>query len=115
MKTLVISAGELPLPAELEAVIERGSTAIERRHSADIPPTGAMPDADRVVFWSTGRDETLRRLASRLVKAEHRARREVIVFVTTRPEVAVAGLSANELFVWPQDQDRLTMAFMTGA
>jgi hypothetical protein len=115
MKTLVITADDTALPAELEEVIRRGSTAIERWRPDDIAPGSAMPDADRVVFWSAKPDASLRQLAARYVKAESRARKEVIVFVTTTPAETVAGLSATELFLWPQDKDRLTMAFMTGA
>jgi hypothetical protein len=115
MKTLVITAGNTPLPPELEDVIRRGSTAIERRRVADVTPAGVTPDADRIVFWSPGPDAAVRQLAGRYASAEAKARKEVIVFVTTTPGDAVPGVSATEFFVWPQDKDRLTMAFMTGA
>jgi hypothetical protein len=39
----------------------------------------------------------------------------VIVYVTPDEGPAVAGLAASEVFVWPRDEDRLKMAFMTGA
>jgi hypothetical protein len=115
MKTLVITAGDTSLPPELDDVITRGSTAIERRRAADLAPAGATPDADRIVFWSPAPDAAVRQLAGRYAKAEAKARREVIVFVTSTPGDAVSGVSATEFFVWPQDKDRLTMAFMTGA
>ena len=115
MKTLVITAGNISLPAELEQVIARGSTSIEHRQAADIAPAGTMPEADRVVFWSAKPDGAIRQLASRYVKAESRLRKEVIVFVTGTPGDTVAGLPATELFLWPQDKERLTMAFLTGA
>ena len=30
-------------------------------------------------------------------------------------DLIARGLAANETFVWPRDEDRLKMAFMTGA
>jgi hypothetical protein len=115
MKTLVITAGDTPLPPELEDVIKRGSTAVERRRAADLPAAGRAPEADRVVFWSSGSDAGIRRLAARYAKAERLSRKEAIVYVTGMTVPTIAGLSATETFVWPQDKDRLTMAFMTGA
>jgi hypothetical protein len=115
MKTLVISAGDGPLPETLRDMITRGSTSVEQRRAADLLPGAPMPAADRIVFWSTGADPGLRQLAIRYARAEQAEGREAIVFVTTTPGEAVAGLSKTEVFVWPQDQDRLTMAFLTGA
>ncbi|SRR6266542_5046257 len=115
MKTLVITAGDTPLPPELEDVIKRGSTAVEHRRAGELPPATALPEVDRVVFWSSGPDAAVRQLAGRYAKAEAKSRKEAIVFVTTAPDERIAGVSETELFVWPQDQDRLTMAFMTGA
>jgi hypothetical protein len=115
MKTLIITAGDLPIPAELDDVIARGSTSVERRRVSDIVPSAPMPDADRVVFWSSGADLVVRQLAVRYAKAENKARKEVIVFVTDATVPTIPRLSATEVFVWPQDRDRLTMAFMTGA
>lgn len=38
------------------------------------------------------------------------------VFVTPEADAApIEGLNPAELFVWPRDEDRLMMAFMTGA
>jgi DICT domain-containing protein len=115
MKTLVITAGDTPLPSDLDEVITRGSTAVEHRRTSDLSRAAGTPDADRVVFWSSAPDAAIRQLAGRYARAEARARKEAIVFVTTTPGETVAGVSPTELFVWPQDKDRLTMAFMTGA
>lgn len=115
MKTLVITGGDVPVPAALADLIRRGSTATEERRTSDIAPAASMPQADRVVFWSAGSDAAVRRLAARYAKAEAKARKEAIVFVTDTTVPTIPGLSATEVFVWPQDQDRLTMAFMTGA
>ena len=40
----------------------------------------------------------------------------MIVFVTPDSAAAtIAGLGANEMYVWPRDEDRLEVAFLTGA
>lgn len=113
MKTLLIS--DAPVPDRLREFITRGSTQVDERRVADEASSAAMPDADRIVFWSTGGDAGLRQLASRYAKAEKAERREAIVFVTTTADDPVAGLSSTECFLWPQDEDRLRMAFLTGA
>ena len=115
MKTLVISADAEPLPPELEEVIRRGSTAVERMRGNELPAAAALPRVDRVVFWASGTASPLRPVLDRFVRNERKTGREVILFVSTVPEDAGAGLSPTEQFVWPQDKDRLTMAFMTGA
>jgi hypothetical protein len=112
MKTLLIS-GSQPLPAPLRELIAKGSTSLLER-PANETSTSAGLDADRVVFWATSGDRDIQELATRLARAEARERREVIVFVT--PDGSSAdGLAANEMFSWPGDEDRLKMAFMTGA
>jgi hypothetical protein len=115
MKTLVITADGEPLPPELEEVIRRGSTAVERIRGSELPAAAALPRVDRVVFWASGSASPLRPVVDRFVRDERKTRREVILFVSTEPDDAGAGLSATERFVWPHDRDRLTMAFMTGA
>jgi hypothetical protein len=112
MKTLLITDGAVP--DRLREVITRGSTSLEQRRTND-DTSGGLPDADRIVFWSTGADAALRQLAERYARAEHAARREAIVFVTTASGESVPGLSEIECFQWPQDEDRLRMAFLTGA
>ena len=112
MKTILIS-GAQPLPAALRDVIAKGSTSLEERKPNDTSPAAGL-DADRVVFWAASGDRGVLELATKLARAEARERREVIVFVT--PDGSAAdGLSDNETFVWPRDEDRLKMAFMTGA
>ena len=113
MKTLLIA--DAPVPDRLRQFITRGSTSVDQRRVADEASSDGMPDADRIVFWSTGADAGLRQLASRYAKAERAQRREAIVFVTTTPDDPVVGLSSTECFLWPRDEDRLRMAFLTGA
>ena len=116
MKTLVITAADTRLPTELEEVIARGSTAVERRRAGELSAAEALPEVDRIVFWSAAApDAAVRHLARRYGKAEARTRKEAIVFVTTTAGERIAGVSETELFVWPDDKDRLTMVFMTGA
>src|SRR5512132_3884166 len=105
MKTLVITASETPLPGDLDEMIRRGSTAVEHRRASDVAPAAPLPDVDRVVFWSAGSDPHLRSILDRFVSAERKARAEVIVFVSTVPGDAGAGLAPAERFVWPQDKD----------
>lgn len=112
MKTLLIN-GRTRMPPAVREVIARGSTSLEERGADEAG--GARIDVDRVVFWATRHDADLRDLASKYARAEARERREVIVYVTPDEDPAVAGLGANEVFVWPRDEDRLKMAFMTGA
>jgi hypothetical protein len=110
----VVLLADEPVPERLREMIARGSTSLEERGlSHDMPAD--LPDADRIVFWSSGADDRLRRLAARYAKEELTERREAIVFVTTEPGAPVAGLSNTEWYVWPQDEDRLEMAFLTGA
>jgi len=112
MKTLLIS-GSQPVPAPLRELIAKGSTSLQERPAGETT-TSAGLDADRVVFWATSGDRDVQELAAKLARAEARERREVIVFVT--PDGSAApGLPANESFAWPRDEDRLKMAFMTGA
>jgi hypothetical protein len=121
MKTLLIH-GRSPLPGALREVVQRGSTSVEDWPAAELDDLERGPirlDADRIVFWAAAGDddddEKVRRLASRYARAEAAERKEKLVFVSTDPaSVALPDLSPHELFVWPRDEDRLKMAFMTG-
>lgn len=114
MKTLLISGGDAPVPDALRAVIARGSTSVDERRAPDVDPSASLDAADRIVFWSAG-DTAVRALAAQCASVERREGREALVFVTTDSGDSVAGLSDTELYVWPRDEDRLIMAFMTGA
>jgi len=115
MKTLLISGGTAPLPGALRTVIARGSTSVTERRAAGIDAAAALAEVDRIVFWASSGDPAVHELAARFVRAEKASRREAIVFVTDAGDRTVPGLSNSEFFVWPQDEDRLTMAFLTGA
>jgi hypothetical protein len=114
MKTLLISGGKTPLPDAVRDVITRGSTSLDERKPGDVDAAASLADADRIVFWSAG-DTATRALAIRCAGVERREGREAIVFITTDAGETVTGLSEFEHFIWPRDEDRLVMAFMTGA
>jgi hypothetical protein len=114
MKTVVIS-GSQPIPPRLRELIERGSTSVHehRAHELEDAP---IADADRIVFWSTESDASMRAFAEKCAKAEAADRRERLVYVTIEhSQTTQPALSPTELFVWPRDEDRLKMAFLTGA
>ena len=104
------------MPRELRALVERGSTSFEERGASDAGEL--LPrDVDRVVFWSARPDGRVTALAEAYAAVEAAERREAIVFVTGEEAAApsIARLSPNEWYVWPRDEDRLKMAFLTGA
>jgi hypothetical protein len=115
MRTLLISGGEAAPPAPLVELLTRGSTSLEQRRAADVASAASLVDADRIVFWSGGDDGTIAEIAARYRRAERAERRETIVFVTASRSTPPVALPNTETYVWPQDQDRLMMAFMTGA
>jgi hypothetical protein len=114
MRTLLI-AGADQVPPRLRELVDRGSTSVREQRSAN-PSAELSGDFDRVVIWASRADAALQALAQRYAQREAAERREMIVFVTPdAAEAAVAGLAANEHYVWPRDEDRLEAAFLTGA
>jgi hypothetical protein len=114
MRTLLIAGGE-PVPPRLRELVDRGSTSVREQRSVD-PAADLSSDFDRVVIWASRGDTALQSLAQKYAQQEAAERREMIVFVTPdAAEAAVAGLAANEVYVWPRDEDRLEVAFLTGA
>ncbi len=114
MKTLLICALRTPLPEALREIITRGSTSVDEREPTEVDASASLAEADRIVFWSSG-DAVLSALAGRCAGLERPEGREAVVFITTDPAEKVTGLADAELFIWPRDEDRLVMAFMTGA
>jgi hypothetical protein len=114
MRVLLIS-GRAFVPRPLRDILERGSTSLFERHADELRGAPPRLDVDRVVFWAGGDDEAVRTVADAYVGAGERERRDKLVFVTDPGGRAIAGLSPDEQFVWPRDEDRLRMAFMTGA
>jgi hypothetical protein len=115
MRTLLISGGETAAPSPLVDLLTRGSTSFEQRRAADLARAGSLVDADRVVFWSASDDPTIAEIAERYRTEERAERREGIVFITASQSSPPPTLPSSERYVWPQDRDRLVMAFLTGA
>ena len=110
---IVIVRGRAALPEPLREMIERGSTSFQECH---VPgPTPLPQDVDRIVFFSSGDDPDVVAAARQAARAERKVRAEKLVYVTTAPGAKVEGLAANEMYAWPADEDRLKMAFLTGA
>ena len=117
MRILLIR-GDVPVPAALRDLIARGSTSLVERRAAEIgaDAVNLTDQFDRVVFWSAGEGATVRKIADQFAKAEAKERREMVVFVAADEDgTGPARLSPHERFVWPRDEDRLKMAFLTGA
>jgi len=110
---LLILGGDTPLPDPVRDIFARGSTSLEERAASDVDAYASVANADRVVFWSAG-DEATRALAMRCASAAPEGR-EAVVFVTPDGARHLPGLGDEQVFEWPRDEDRLVMAFMTGA
>jgi hypothetical protein len=114
MRTVLIS-GDAPVPAALRQLIERGSTVVEERAARELSGEWRS-EVDRLVFWAAAPDPAMTRLANVTARREASAHREVIVFVAGEPAAADGvHVSPAELYVWPRDEDRLKLAFLTGA
>jgi hypothetical protein len=113
MKTVIVR-GKSPVPEALREVIERGSTSVQECH---VPgPTPLPRDVDRVVFFTSGDDPDIEAAARQAVRAERKDGDEKLVYVLAKEKrPAIDGLTPTEVYVWPRDEDRLKMAFMTGA
>ena len=112
MRTVIVR-GRVALPEPLREMIENGSTLL---HECHVPgPTPLPRDVDRIVFFMAGDDADVMAAARQAARAERQDRAEKLVFVTTGQVGAIEGLAPNEVYAWPGDEDRLKMAFMTGA
>ena len=112
MRTVIVR-GRAALPEPLREMIENGSTSFQECH---VPgPTPLPRDVDRIVFFAAGDDPDVIAAARQAARAERKDRAEKLVFVTAGPAAPVEGLTPNEVYAWPADEDRLKMAFMTGA
>ena len=113
MKTLLI-VGRVPVPAALREVVERGSTSVVEARAAEVP-SAAASGADRVVLWAAAGDTDVAELARSYVRGATPEQRTSLLVISPEADGAVPGIAATEAFVWPRDEDRLRMAFMTGA
>ncbi len=114
MKTVLIT-GDADVPAPLRQIVEQGSTLLVERRAEDVA-RGPSLDADRIVFWAPAQDPVMQTLVQQYANAEAAGRREVVLLVTPQGgSSAVPALAPNDVYVWPRDEDRLKMAFLTGA
>jgi hypothetical protein len=112
MRTVIVR-GRDAVPEPLRQMVENGSTSL---HECRVPgPTPLPRDVDRIVFFAAGDDDAVVAAARQAARVERREGAEKLVFVTTGDSRGTEGLTANEVYVWPRDEDRLKMAFMTGA
>jgi hypothetical protein len=114
MKTLLI-VGKTALPASLREVVERGSTSIVEASASELGGTQPPADADRIVLWAPPDDSAVADLARAYARGASPERKDTLIVVTPESAPPVAGLPPGEVFAWPRDEDRLRMAFMTGA
>ncbi|CAN5740382.1 hypothetical protein BH24ACI5_BH24ACI5_15860 [soil metagenome] len=112
MRTVIVR-GHSPLPEALRDVIERGSTSVQE---CRVPgPTPLPRDVDRVVYFLAGPDPDVVASARQAISSERKAATDKLVYVMADDAPGVEGLSPNDCFRWPADEDRLKMAFMTSA
>jgi len=103
MRTLMIERGGTA-PDELRDIVERGSTELVQ------PIATSAADVDRVVIWEAkGSERTL------TPQGALRWPDSAEVFVITPDTRELAADSRSTVLAWPEDADRLRMAFMTGA
>jgi hypothetical protein len=114
MKTLLI-VGHAELPAALRDVVERGSTSVVETRAAELRGGRLPGDADRVVLWAAAGDLDVANLAVAYSRGASPERKDALIVISPDSAAAVPGIPPAEIFVWPRDEDRLKMAFMTGA
>jgi sarcosine oxidase gamma subunit len=113
MKTLLISDGRVP--DVLRDIVERGSTSLDTAHPRELDAASISSRApDRLVFWHAAGDDSVRRLADAVAKRDPSEATSAIVFVSEGADATAQWLAPDQVFVWPRDEDRLRMAFMTG-
>ena len=113
MKTLVV-VGSRPMPADVREVVERGSTSVIEKRSAELRGEAVPPDVDRVVLWADPSDHSVIDLARTYSRGASPERKDTLVVIAP-DAAAVPGVPPGEIFVWPRDEDRLKVAFLTGA
>ena len=117
MHTLLVK-GRDDVPPELREIVRRGSETVDEIRAADLSTHVSRESfgVDRIVFWAGASGHDIRSLALAYATAAGVERPQRVVFVTAAPsETPLDGMSREEIFVWPRDEDKLKMAFMTGA
>ena len=113
VKTLLVSSASVP--AELRDILERGSTSLDSLNAGDATaPSIARLAPDRVVFWHVPGEDDLEKLANAIARRDPGEATTAIVFVSSGAAGTGQWLAPDQMFIWPKDEDRLRMAFMTG-
>ena len=113
MKTILVSSASVP--AELRDILERGSTSLDSLRAGDATAPAILRLApDRIVFWHLPGDDGLEKLANAIARSDPGEATTSIVFVSAGQAGTGQWLAPDQVFVWPKDEDRLRMAFMTG-
>jgi hypothetical protein len=116
MRTLLVT-GRDPAPDGLRELVRRGSTSVDEVSAAELSTFVSREGfgVDRLVFWVGRADHDVRSLALNYATAERHERQQRIVFVTPDPgEPTVDGMTREEIFVWPRDEEKLKIIFLTG-
>jgi hypothetical protein len=113
MRTLLV-IGRVPLPPPLRDVVARGSTSIVERPVSELDAARPPADADRIVLWAAPGDGAIADLARAYSRGASAERKDALIVVAPEAAAAPSGLQGLEVFVWPRDEDRLKLAFMTG-
>jgi hypothetical protein len=115
MTTVLISGGG-DVPELLGEIVGRASSALVAQHADELGADG-IPHADRIVFWSATGDARLRAVAEHYTRIAPAAQQDRVLFIMA-DDAAVEGCPEwppDQLFSWPRDEDRLKLAFLTGA
>ena len=116
MRTLLVTGRDRVPPALREMVIA-GSTSLDEVSAADLTTFISRQGlgVDRVVFWAGRSDPDVRSVALSYAATAGADRAKTVVFITGVDEVPLDGLTRDEMHVWPRDEEKLRMIFMTGA
>jgi hypothetical protein len=113
MRTLLITGGAAA-PGALRDIVRRGSTEFRECAPAALRAAPASESSDRIVVWQSGAAEEVLDFAREFaLQGEDNAPR--VLIVANDPALLPSSFPSEQLFIWPRDEDRLRMAFMTGA
>jgi hypothetical protein len=109
VKTLLVTGRE-PAPDALRELIRGRSTSLDEVSAADLSTYVSREGfgVDRIAFWAAPGDHDVRTIALNYATAAGAGRRRTIVFITPLPgEPALDGMTADEILVWPRDEERI--------
>lgn len=115
MRSLLVS-GRDPVPPALREMVIAGSTSTDEVSARDLRTFISREGfgVDRIVFWAGRTDPDVRAVALNYAAAAGVERPKTVVFVTAAAEAPLDGMTSEEVHVWPRDEEKLKMIFMTG-